>query len=188
MWTRPARPSAVPWLRDVRRRRPAAAEQPLRQRGVEAPGHRILHRRAVLGKERAHLERRGRARGYGPTTPRSSSLKAGPTASTASALASSTATQPGPLSTHSRVDDRPRGRCRGPTRCAARAPRRPGPSARSGGAAKASPFSVRRTGISPAAHSCTITSARFGVRRRRRARRGTCRASGARRTAARAPA
>jgi hypothetical protein len=34
-----------------------------------------------------------------------------------------------------------------------------GPERSSGGAAKASPSAVRRTGISPAAHSCTTTPA-----------------------------
>src|SRR3954449_10660411 len=41
---------------DVRGRGWAGAQEPLRQRRVQAAGHGVLDRRAVLGEEGAHLE------------------------------------------------------------------------------------------------------------------------------------
>ena len=98
--TRPAARGPCPG-RDVRRPQPTGIEQPLRERGVEAPRDRVLDRDAVLREERATSIASGDPDGYGPTTPRSKSIGAGCSASTASALSSMTATQPGPLSTHS---------------------------------------------------------------------------------------
>ena len=76
-------------------------------------------------------------------------------ASTASALASSTATQPGPLSAQaiSTMSSRAMSSARA-TRSATGSST--GPLRSSGGAAKARPACVCRTVISPAWHSCTI--------------------------------
>ena len=63
MWTRPERPRAVPCRATYGARARPLAHQPLCQRGVEAPGHRVLDERAVLREERAHLERLVRAVG-----------------------------------------------------------------------------------------------------------------------------
>ena len=158
-WTRPARPSAVPWLRDVGRARAAAVEQPLRDRGVQAPGHRVLDRRAVLREERAQLEGLRRASGYGPTAPTSRSTNPGRSASTASASASSTATQPGRCRPTTRRGS-PRARSAARTRRARSATPRPGRRAAAAARRTRARPAVRRTGTSPDAHSWTITSSR----------------------------
>jgi len=48
---------------DVRGAGTAAAQEPLRQRGVEAPCHGVLDERAILREEGAHLEGLRRAVG-----------------------------------------------------------------------------------------------------------------------------
>ena len=85
----------------------------------------------------------------------SMSTAPGRMASTASALASSTATQPGPLSAQaiSTMSSRAMFSARA-TRSATGSST--GPLRSSGGAAKARPACVCRTVISPAWHSCTI--------------------------------
>ena len=175
MWTRPARPSAVPWLATYGALGPPGPEQPAGERRVEAAGHRVLDGRAVLREERPNLERAPRTPGgIRPDDARGrTSTKPGRSASTSAADDSRTATQPGPLSAHwastiaargirsdlgdvrdVRLVDRPvaderrRGEREPCRRCAGR-------------------------GSRPAAHSCTISPDR-GRRRRPRARRGTC--------------
>ena len=141
--TRPARPSAVPWLRDVRRARAAGGEQPLGHRRVQAAGHRVLDRRAVLREERPQLERLRRALrirpddaqvevdeprlerqhrvGVRPAAPRPSPARCRPTPRRRSPSARSAA----------------------PTRCARSGSRRPGP--RAAAAARRTP-ARRRSG------------------------------------------
>src|ERR1700722_11591124 len=91
--------------------------------------------------------------GYGPKTPISRDVTPGASASTASALASSTATQPGPLSAHwaSTMSSRS---MPSDTAISASSGSPTGPERISGGALKASrPSGQRRTGTSPTPHS-----------------------------------
>ncbi len=83
------------------------------------------------------------------------------TASTASALPSRTATQPGPLSAQamSTMSDRARFSAR-VTRSVTSSST--GPLRTRGGAANASPASVRRTVIRPASHSCPMAPGSAG--------------------------
>ncbi len=103
----------------------------------------------------------GEPAGYRPATPMSPSTSPGSMASTASALASSTATQPGPLSAHwmSTMSARSMFRLRTTRSTSSSAT---GPLRISGGALKARPASVCRIGISPALHSCTVTPSAAG--------------------------
>lgn len=94
--------------------------------------------------------------GYGPATPRSNPQSGWARSSTACALASSTATQPGPLSAHCApvMSSRP---IRKIAAISAISASSTGPPRSNGGAAKASRPPVWRTGTRPAAHSWTMT-------------------------------
>ena len=84
-------------------------------------------------------------------------MKPGVRASTASALSSRTAIQPGPLSAHCASTILARSMRRTAATWSTTAAST-GPFRISGGAANASPSGVRRTGTRPAAHSCTMVS------------------------------
>ena len=182
--TRPRRPSAVPWLATYGVCARPLSQQPCGQRRVEAAGDRILDGRAVLREERADLERLGRAGRVGADD---AEVEIDRSRRDRRARrwrrASSTATQPGPLSAHwastisSRVDPEHLGDVLdqrlvdGPfadqrRRCEREVARR-----------------RARIRTRPAPHSCTISLAsRRGLPAP--ARRGRCRASDGRRTAA----
>ena len=138
-------------------RSPARSEQPLRERGVQTAGDRVLGSGAVLGKERAHLERVRRTWRVRANHAQVQIDDAGSKARTASALASSTATQPGPLSTHSASRISPRWMPSTDARCSI-SDSSTGPDRINGGAANASPSGVWRTRTRPAAHCWTTTS------------------------------
>ena len=89
-------------------------------------------------------------------------MSPGLTASTASALSSSTAIQPGPLSAQDASTMADRSIRSAAATCASRSSVS-GPSRSTGGAAKASPSAPRRTRTRPAWHSCTITPPSRGV-------------------------
>ena len=65
-WTRPARPSAVPWPATYGARGTAGPDQPARERGIQAARDRILDGRAVQREERPDLERNLAASGRRP--------------------------------------------------------------------------------------------------------------------------
>ena len=157
----PARPSAVPWRRRTAPQ-PARRQQPLGERGVEAAGDGVLPSR-----------RRPRRRPAPPPPPRRPAdavrpprceprTVAGRQRQHRSAVASSSATQPGPLSTHAPsttpsagdpqiLDDL--GQHRRPST---------GPARTSGGAAKASRVApAHRHQTAP--HSCTTRSGSRGA-------------------------
>ena len=118
-----------------------------------------------LGKKALTSSASPACSGSGPTTPTSRSIGPGRSASTASALSSRTATQPGPLSTHCASTMSSRSTARIAPRWVTKASST-GPERTSGGAAKARPPSVRRTRTSPASHSCTTGSSPAPRRRR----------------------
>ncbi len=74
--TRPARPSAVPWLAMYGACSRPVPEQPLRERGVQAPGHRVLDGRPILHEERPDLGRRRCAFGIRPDDAEAQSRRA----------------------------------------------------------------------------------------------------------------
>ena len=114
-----------------------------------------------LGKKARTSKSAGRSSGCGPTRPRSSSLKPGLTARTASASASRMPIQGSPLSHQAASTIALGSRPRMPA-IRSRRPASSAPERSSGGAANASPFSIVRTGTRPIPHSCTITPGRFG--------------------------
>ena len=176
--TRPARPSAVPWWARYGVVDAPALEQPAGERGVQRAGDRVLGGRAVLREERPHLEHAV------VMEPGHAHVEVDVPGPQRQHLLGGRAAAPPP--TRARCPPTRRRRCpsaRSPARDAtcATSDSSTGPLRSSGGAANASPCSVRRISISPAPHSCTTRSRLTAAR----ARRGRCRASDARRTAAR---
>ena len=185
--TRPARPSAVPWRATYgARARGRCRSSHWRERGVQAPGHRVLGGRAVLGEERAHLEGLGRAvagtgrrrRGRGRRSP-------GRAPARRRRSSSSTATQPGPLSAHCASTIVARSMPQHRRDRARRAPRRPGPTRTQRRRGEREPVAVRAAPRPARRRTPARSRRRAAARRRPRATRGTCRASDGRRTAAR---
>ena len=169
----------------VRRAGPAGPQQPRRERGVEAAGDRVLDDAPVLGEERPDFERRRRPGRIGPGQAQVEVGVPGLTARTASALSSSTAIQPGPLSAQdaSTMADRS---IRSAAATCASSPPSTGPSRSTGGAAKASPSAPAAPAPGPPGTPARSRPA-GGACRPRPARRGRCPAWDARRRAARRP-
>ena len=154
MNTRPRRPRAVPCeaTYDVGNRPPAShwATPALR---LPVTGSSAI---PISGQKARISTAHSLPSGYGPTTPMSMPAAAdqsGSRASTSSAESSSTPTQPGPLSIHSRSRT-----CEGSIRRArtirSRSSSDTSPDRMNGGPAKAS-RSPRRSCTRPAPHSCT---------------------------------
>ena len=169
-----ARPSAVPWLATygaVTRPVPSS-RRAARRSGCRSPDPRRCGQRA--GRTRAPRMRRARRAGAARPPRCPGQPRPGRSASTASALGSSTATQPG------RCPPRPGPRCRtGRCRAAWRCPgewlvHRPGAHQRRRGKGQA--ILVGRTRTRPAARIPGRTAPGRRAARRRPARRGRCRA------------
>src|ERR1700691_434791 len=103
MCTRPRRPIAVPWLATY-----GAVTRPVLSSHWASEAFRLpvtgSSMPEICGLNARTSSASGEPAGYGPATPISISSRPGRIASTASALASRTATQPGPLSGHSLGD------------------------------------------------------------------------------------
>lgn len=100
MCTRPARPSAVPWLATYGgRARPVSISHPASD-ALRLPVTGSSTVAPSFGKNARTSYAQSDPSGWAPTTPISMSIGPGRTASTAAASARTTATQPGPLSTH----------------------------------------------------------------------------------------
>ena len=173
--------------RDVGRARPARGEQPLGQRGVQAPGDRVLVDGAVLVGERADLERLRRAGRAGPDD-----------ADVELVVDAAAARAPRPRPRAARRPSPARCRptaCRPSRRDRSAASARPARSSRPRPAPERSSAGPRTPARHPSAGSAPARR-RTPARSRRRpaaprpppATRGTSRASDARRTAARARA
>ncbi len=162
--------------------RAPGAQQPLGQRGVEAPGDRILDVAPSLGKNARTSKSPAEPCGCGPTTPMSSSLNPGPHCEHGVRVASRIPDPGQAVVGPGRIHDLPRSMPRMP---AIRAPVPPRPRRSAAAAARRTRGPARPAAPARARRRTPARSRRrASAARRARARRGRCRAWGDRRTAA----
>ena len=138
-WTRPARPSAVPWPATYGAVDPpgsGSASRPATRSGCPSPGSSTVA--PFCGKNARTSNAAVEPGGYGPTTPRSTSTKPGSIARTSARRRQQDGDPAGSVVDPLRVHDRGPRDAAGRRRCGRPSPRRPVRSRSSGGSANAS--------------------------------------------------